>query len=111
MLSPISSGSASVSRNPSGRAPLAARSERFTRSAFLATVSGGSSGKKCTPPTMPSDGEHEIAARGRRERRGIIDQAERAGMFGERPEIARDQALLAGCVAVCFFVIEIAPLN
>ena len=44
----------SVSRNPSGRAPLAARSDRFTRNAFFATVSGGSSGKKCMPPTMPS---------------------------------------------------------
>ena len=52
--SPVPSGSASVSRNPSGFAPLAARSERVVRSAFLATVSGGSSGKKCTPATMPS---------------------------------------------------------
>src|SRR5262249_56167763 len=42
--SPTPSGSASVSRNPSGFAPLAARSERFVRSAFLATVSCGSSG-------------------------------------------------------------------
>jgi len=42
---PISCGSASASRNPSGRAPLAARSDRFTRNAFLATASAGSSGK------------------------------------------------------------------
>jgi len=47
-------GSASVSRNPAGFAPLAARSDRFTPSALQATASGGSSAKKCTPPTMAS---------------------------------------------------------
>src|SRR5262249_33300072 len=41
-------------RKPSGRAPLPARSERLIRSAFLATLSGGSSGKKCTPAITPS---------------------------------------------------------
>ena len=52
--SPISFGSASDSRKPSGFAPLAARSDRFTRSALLATVCAASSGKKCTPPMMAS---------------------------------------------------------
>ena len=47
-------GNASVSRKPAGFAPLAARSDRLTRSAFCAIASGGSSGKKCTPPTMAS---------------------------------------------------------
>src|SRR6476660_9396000 len=45
---------ASVSTKPAGVAPLAARSERFTRSALRASVSGGSSGRKCTPSTMAS---------------------------------------------------------
>src|SRR5690349_10110349 len=45
---------ASVSTKPAGTAPLAARSLRFTRSALRATVSGGSSGRKCTPSTMAS---------------------------------------------------------
>ena len=40
--------------NPQGVAPLEARSDRFTRSALRATVSGGSSGRKCTPSTMAS---------------------------------------------------------
>jgi hypothetical protein len=44
-LSPTSAVSAIDSRKPSGRAPLAARSERLTRSAFFATAPGGSSGK------------------------------------------------------------------
>ena len=38
-------GNASVSRKPTGFAPLAARSDRFTRSALRAIASGGSSGK------------------------------------------------------------------
>jgi hypothetical protein len=46
--------SASVSTKPAGVAPLAARSERFTRKAFLATVCGGSSDRKWTPSTMAS---------------------------------------------------------
>src|ERR1039457_6294211 len=52
--SPISFGSASDSRNPSGRAPLAAKSDKFTRSALLATLCAASSAKKCTPPIMAS---------------------------------------------------------
>ena len=48
------SRSASVSTKPAGVAPLAARSDRFTRSALRAMVSGGSSGRKCTPSTMAS---------------------------------------------------------
>src|SRR5262249_5732330 len=52
--SPTSFGSASVRRKPSGRAPFAARSERLTRKALLATDRAASSGKKCTPPTMAS---------------------------------------------------------
>ena len=52
--SPISRGRASDKRNPSGRAPFAARSDKFTRNALPATVSAASSGKKCTPPTIAS---------------------------------------------------------
>ena len=70
------------------------RGSRATPSCAIA--SGGSSGKKCTPATRPSDGEHEIAARGRLDRRGIVKQTEGAGMLGERAEIALDQAILAG---------------
>ncbi len=52
--SPISFGSASDSRKPSGLAPLAARSDRLTRSALRATSRAASSAKKCTPPMMAS---------------------------------------------------------
>src|SRR3569623_298728 len=52
--SPMSFGSASETRKPSGLAPLAARSDRFTRSAFCATALAGSSGKKWMPETMAS---------------------------------------------------------
>src|SRR5450830_1509240 len=52
--SSMSFGSASDSRKPSGRAPLAARSDKFTRSALLATVCAASSAKKCTPPIIAS---------------------------------------------------------
>ena len=38
--------------------------------------------------------QHEIASGRRRHDGGVIDQAERAGMLGQRPEIARDQAIL-----------------
>ncbi len=38
---------------------------------------GGSSGKKCTPPTMRVGLEHEVAARRRRDRRGIVDERRR----------------------------------
>ena len=49
-----SDGSASASRNPSGRAALAARSERLTRNALRAIAPGGSSAKKWTPATRAS---------------------------------------------------------
>ena len=42
------------SRKPRGSAPLAARSETFTPSAFRAIESGGSSGRKCTASTIAS---------------------------------------------------------
>src|SRR5581483_1947200 len=51
---PMSVGKASERRNPAGVAPLAARSERFTRNALRATASAGSSIKKCTLPTIAS---------------------------------------------------------
>ncbi len=40
-------------------------------------------------------GEHEIAARGRRDRGGVVGEPEGAGMLGDRREIARDQTILA----------------
>ena len=46
--------------------------------------------------------EHEIAARRRRDRGGIIGEPVSAGMFGERLEIARDQAIFAGFRCVLF---------
>src|SRR5581483_2247289 len=52
--SSISLGIASDRRKPSGRAPFAARSDKFTRSALLATACAASVGKKWTPPTMAS---------------------------------------------------------
>jgi len=47
-------GRASVRTKPSGFAPLAARSEMLTASAFQPIASGGSSGKKWTPATSAS---------------------------------------------------------
>ena len=47
--------------------------------------------------------EHEVATRGRRDCRGIIEQAEGAWMGGERLEIARDEAILAGLGCLRFF--------
>ena len=41
-------------------------------------------------------GQHDVASRRRRNDGGVIDQAESAGMLGERAEIARDQAILGG---------------
>jgi hypothetical protein len=41
-------------RKPIGFAPLAARSDKFIRSALRPIFSGGSSGKKCTPAMTPS---------------------------------------------------------
>ena len=41
-------------------------------------------------------GQHDVASRRRRNDGGVIDQAERAGMLGQRPEIARDQAVFGG---------------
>ena len=38
--------------------------------------------------------EHEVVARRRRDRRGIVGKAERAGMLRERLEVARDQTVL-----------------
>ena len=39
-------------------------------------------------------GQHDVAARRRRNDGSVIDQAKSAGMLGQRPEIARDQAVL-----------------
>ena len=44
----------SVSKASRGRAPLAIRSETFTRTSFRAIVSIGSEGMKCTPSTSAS---------------------------------------------------------
>src|ERR1700722_4247705 len=52
--SPQSGGKHVTSRYPTGTAPLAARSDRLTRSSFCAISPGGSSGRKCTPATMAS---------------------------------------------------------
>ena len=40
--------------------------------------------------------EHEIATRGRRDHGRVVGEPERAGVLGQRPEIARNQALLPG---------------
>jgi hypothetical protein len=39
-------------------------------------------------------GQHDVASGRRRNDGGVVDQAEGAGMLGQRPEIARDQAIL-----------------
>ena len=52
--SPTPFGQRERQQKARGFAPLAARSDRLTRSALRAIASGGSSGKKCTPPTMAS---------------------------------------------------------
>ena len=81
-------GSASDSRKPSGCAPLAARSERLTRSALRADRVRRIVGKKMHAGDDAVGREHEIAARRRRDHGGIVDQAERARMRRERAKIA-----------------------
>ena len=98
--SPISRGRASDSRKPSGRAPFAARSDKFTRSALRATVCSGILGKKMHAADDGVGLEHQIAARRRREKGGIVGQAERAGMGRERLEETRDQAVFGRHVVV-----------
>ena len=69
-------GSAIESRNPAGLAPLAARSERFIRSALRPIVSGRIVGKKMHAGDDAVGREHEIAARRRREHRSIVGKAQ-----------------------------------
>ena len=71
----------SAGRSESGRAPLAARSDKFTRNAFLATVSGGSSREEMHPADDAVGGEHKIAIRGHL---ALRRQVRRRRMFGER---------------------------
>ena len=54
--------------------------------------------------------EHDVASARRRDRGGVVDKTEGAGMLRQRLEIARDQAVLAGGLwllhAHCIPVIE-----
>ena len=101
----MSLGSASVRRKPSGRAPFAARSDRFTRRALLATERGGVLGKKMHATDNGIGLQHKVAARRRPEERCIIRQAKRAGMGRDGLEEPRDQAILGRPIVVpghCF---------
>ena len=78
--SPISFGSASDNRKPSGIAPLAARSERLTRKRFARDVAGVFAGKEMHAADQGIGGEHQLAAGRRRDQRRVVGQAEGAGM-------------------------------
>ena len=68
--------------------PCALRREigKVTRKAFLPTVSGGSSAKKCTPPMMPSVLSTMSQPAGG-SMTAASSKAKGAGMFRQRPEI------------------------
>ena len=53
--------------------------------------------------------EHEIAAGRRLDEGGIVGQAERAGMDGERREVARDQSVLGGGLVRHSYAMASAP--
>ena len=87
--------SASVSTNPAGVAPFAARSLRLTRSALRARVSGGSPEQKMHALDDGVRRDHDVVAARLQDRR-IVAETESAGIGRERTEIARDQRVLAG---------------
>ena len=91
----ISFGRASASRYPSGAAPMAARSDRFTRRSFCAICPGGSSGRKCTPATMASLVSTSCRPGSGVEQRGIVRESESARGSREWPQTPRDELELA----------------
>ena len=86
-----SPGSISVSKKPLGSAPLAARSERLTRSALAAIAPGGSSAKKWTPATSASVVSTRSRPSGRAQHRDIVHQAARRPLGDQRREMSGDQ--------------------
>jgi len=58
-------------------------------------VGGDRRGRKCTPLMTPSVLSTRSHPGGGANRGGIVGETERAGMGGDRPEISRDQAVLA----------------
>ncbi len=98
---PASFGSASDNKNPSGLAPLAARSDKFTRSALPATDCAASSAKKCTPPTMASAVSTRSQPGGGLMKAASSDKAERARVGGDRREVPRDQTIFGRTIVLC----------
>ena len=89
-----SPGSASVSRNPSGRAPLAARSERLTLQRLARDRARRIVGEEMHARDERVRGEHEVFAGRRAHQRRVIAQAQ-ARRPGERGEIAGDEIVFA----------------
>ena len=79
--SPISFGSASVSRNPSGSRALGGKVGQVHPQRLPGDRIGRIIGKEMHAADDAVGGEHEIAARRRRDRCGIVDQPEGAGML------------------------------
>ncbi len=62
---------------------------------------GGIVGKEMHPADDAVGGQHEIASRRRRDDGGVIGETQGAGMGRDRPEIRRDQAVLARAFVGC----------
>ena len=88
-------GSASDHEVGERRAPLAARSETLTASAFQAIAAGSSSGRKCTPAMTASVVTTSSCPGGGAISRAVVLEAERAGKAGRqrRPELGDDAPL------------------
>ena len=79
-----------VITKPSGSAPLAARSETFTRSALRAMVAGRIVGEEMHASDDSVRRDDQIAARGGREAGHVVLEAKRAGAR-DRREQRRDE--------------------
>ena len=80
------SGSDQRQQEARGFAPLAARSERLTRSALRATAVGRIVRKEMHAADDGVGLEHQLVAGRRREHGRVVDQPERARMARQRPK-------------------------
>ncbi len=96
--SSISFGSASDNRNPSGRAPLAAKIGKVHAQGFARHRMRGVVGEKMHAADNGVGLEHQIAAGRRLDEGSVVAKTKRAGMRRDRREEFRDQAIFGGDV-------------
>ena len=94
--SPTPFGSASVSRKPARLRALGGEIGQVDPQRLLRDRLGRIVGKEMHAADNGVGREHEVVARRRRQQRGVVGQAERAGMPRERLEMPRDQPVLGG---------------